>query len=392
MEKTTKNVKDLSISKLIIEIPLLSQTASINSLSEKEAKKDKTPKKSEKIPLKKGQWTLEEDKLLEYWVRENGPKKWEDCGRFIQGRKGKQCREHWNNCLNPELQKGHWSPEEDFLIMFFYEKCEGSWKNIIPLFSGRSENSIKNRFFSQLRKYALKNEDSENATQLISKKKLHELKNYLNEALTKAKIRMLKKTKMTQEQFIDFINKNKQKIKDKNPDLDLDNDESDLSTAFEVSSIEEESSKKSFIQKIRRIEDKDNKENNFPLKNEELSVDKEKDKELSENKGIDLDENKFNNFYQNLPYNNRNIMNGNYYNDKDNFVQNNETFKNIEYNNSEFSFDYFEVTKSNSLKGIFKDYRFNMNLGINNYEIDFFNHFDKNEFESVFNDKNLEED
>ena len=59
-------------------------------------------------------------------------------------------------CLNPELVKGEWTSEEDFLIMYFYEQCNGSWKKIIPLFNGRTENSIKNRFFSQLRKIATK--------------------------------------------------------------------------------------------------------------------------------------------------------------------------------------------------------------------------------------------
>ena len=106
--------------------------------------------------FKKGQWSIQEDKLLEQWIKENGPRKWNQCGKFIQGRSGKQCREHWNNCLNPELVKGEWTSEEDFLIMYFYEQCNGSWKKIIPLFNGRTENSIKNRFFSQLRKIARK--------------------------------------------------------------------------------------------------------------------------------------------------------------------------------------------------------------------------------------------
>ena len=102
----------------LIEISLLSDY----SRTIIKAKNEKH-KKIKKIELKKGQWSSQEDKLLNQWVKLNGPKNWEACGRFIHGRKGKQCREHWNNCLNPELKKGFWSPEEDFLIMFFYEKC-----------------------------------------------------------------------------------------------------------------------------------------------------------------------------------------------------------------------------------------------------------------------------
>jgi hypothetical protein len=74
----------------------------------------------------------------------------------MKGRSGKQCREHWNNSLNPDLIKGQWTSEEDLLIMIFYKKYGGSWKKIIPIFEKRTENSIKNRFFSQLRKLASK--------------------------------------------------------------------------------------------------------------------------------------------------------------------------------------------------------------------------------------------
>ena len=144
-----------------------------------------------KLNLKKGQWSIQEDNLLKEWIKKNGPRKWEQCGKFIQGRSGKQCREHWNNCLNPDLIKGEWTAEEDFLIMQFYEIYKGNWKKIIHLFNGRTDNSIKNRFFSQLRKIAAKNM-SISERKLCHKIKLEELKNHLNEAISKAKKRIFK--------------------------------------------------------------------------------------------------------------------------------------------------------------------------------------------------------
>ena len=198
---------------LFSSIPIQKNISSeIKPISKVPIKKNKKEKKPTKIPIRKGPWSPEEDKLLRKWVKQNGPKDWEACGRFIKGRKGKQCREHWNNCLNPKLIKGHWTTEEDFLIMFFYEKCKGSWKKIIPLFNGRIENSIKNRFYSQLRKYATRNTKERKI--ISSRIKLHELKKYLNEAITKAKYDLLKKTKMTQKQFDLFLLKNEQKLKD----------------------------------------------------------------------------------------------------------------------------------------------------------------------------------
>jgi len=189
LQKLVLSKQQNSFDKITIEISDISEN--INT----------TSKKSKKFPIKKGQWTPQEDKLLEHWVRVNGPKDWEDCGRFIQGRKGKQCREHWNNCLNPDLLKGNWTPEEDFLIMFFYQKCKGSWKKIIPLFNGRIENSIKNRFYSQLRKYATKNMCAKDRKRLSPKIKLNELKNYINEAIIEAKTDFLYKSKMSKEEF-----------------------------------------------------------------------------------------------------------------------------------------------------------------------------------------------
>jgi len=233
---------------------------------------NKKHQKQKRLPIKKGQWSSEEDKLLLEWVKKNGTKDWEACGRFVQGRKGKQCREHWNNCLSPGLVKGEWTEEEDFLIMFFYEKCNGSWKKIIPLFNGRIENDIKNRFYSQLRKHATKNMNPKERRRLCPKIKLNELKNYLNEALNEAKTYFLKKSKMNQEQFNLFIKKNEQKIKEIKDTIipeESENLESNLSTNYIGSSIEEDTTKKISDEKKPNIQEEPEKniEVILPLEN-----------------------------------------------------------------------------------------------------------------------------
>ena len=178
--------------------------------------------------LIKGQWSLEEDRLLEEWIKKVGPRKWEQCGQYIHGRSGKQCREHWSNCLNPDLIKGEWTYEEDFLIMQFYEKCNGSWKKIIPLFNGRTENSIKNRFFSQLRKIATKNMDKSDK-KFCAKIKLDELKNYLEEGLSIAKRDFLEVNPMSEEEIKEFLIQQELKIKQKTKE-EKEANESNLST------------------------------------------------------------------------------------------------------------------------------------------------------------------
>ena len=371
--------------------PIIELSQPLNHEQSKiEPKKTKKSKKSKKILVKKGQWSSQEDKLLEQWVKTNGPKNWEACGRFIQGRKGKQCREHWNNCLNPELKKGNWGPEEDFLIMFFYEKCKGSWKKIIPLFDGRIENSIKNRFYSQLRKHATKNMEAKDRKRMIAKIKLNELKKYLNEALTETRNVLLKKTQMTQEQFELFLQKNEQKIKENisSNDSDLESNESNeaeanLSTNLGGTFGEEDSVKNSFIHKRKRTEDDSNSKDtgiNKSLEWENLEIfpkEKENSEDLFEIKEIELDEDKSDNFY-------------NFTSSKDNGMICNEMPLNDLENNiniDELSFDNFELSKNNYLKNIFEEYD-----SKNKFEIDnFVNIFEKKNFEDAFNINFLKE-
>ena len=371
--------------------PIIELSQPLNHEQSKiEPKKTKKSKKSKKILVKKGQWSSQEDKLLEQWVKTNGPKNWEACGRFIQGRKGKQCREHWNNCLNPELKKGNWGPEEDFLIMFFYEKCKGSWKKIIPLFDGRIENSIKNRFYSQLRKHATKNMEAKDRKRMIAKIKLNELKKYLNEALTETRNVLLKKTQMTPEQFELFLQKNEQKIKESisSNDSDLESNEfneaeANLSTNLGGTFGEEDSAKSSFIHKRKRTEDDTNSKDNGinkSLEEENLEIfpkEKENSEGLFEIKEIELDEDKSDNFY-------------NFTSSKDNGMICNEMPLNDLENNiniDELSFDNFELSKNNYLKNIFEEYDSKKKFEIDN----FVNTFEKKNFEDAFNINFLKE-
>ena len=366
----------------IIEISLLSaQTRNIIN-----AKKQK-PRKNKKIDLKKGQWSYQEDKLLKQWVKLNGPKNWEACGRFIHGRKGKQCREHWNNCLNPELKKGCWSPEEDFLIMFFYEKCKGSWKKIVPLFQGRIENSIKNRFYSQLRKYATKNFERSERKKMKARIKLNVLLNYLGEALTEAKQDLLEKTNMTDEEFNQFLKENEQKLKE-NIFQDLEpyniEQEANLSTSLGGSSNEEDSNsnKISFIHKRKRsidfiTNDLDNifqKEQADPFINNENAFEFFGGKEKEVN--IELDEDKSDNLFKNIMSNNNGILNNN----------NNMPLNIIKNDMNELSIDSIESDINNSFTNSFKEKE--LIFGFDNCVINYEKFLVKNNLEHAFNINN----
>lgn len=105
--------------------------------------------------LVKGHWSEEEDELLKKWVNSQKILDFTKCNDIIKGRSGKQCKERWLNVLNPEIVKGNWSKEEDYLIFKLFSKYGGKWNNFTIFFNGsRSENMIKNRFYSSIRRFA----------------------------------------------------------------------------------------------------------------------------------------------------------------------------------------------------------------------------------------------
>lgn len=114
----------------------------------------------------KGPWNVEEDKKLIDWIKTNGASNWTSCSEFITGRSGKQCRERWLNALNPLLKKGSWEPEEDYIIFKLFKKLGSKWSIISNYISGRTENSIKNRFYSTLRRIAAESKTISKKSQL----------------------------------------------------------------------------------------------------------------------------------------------------------------------------------------------------------------------------------
>ena len=101
---------------------------------------------------RKGNWTEDEDKLLLEWVRVHGPNKWTECSRRILGRCGKQCRERWMNTLDPYVKRGNWQEYEQTIIFNQMKINWSSWALISKELPGRTENSIKNYFYSSIRR------------------------------------------------------------------------------------------------------------------------------------------------------------------------------------------------------------------------------------------------
>lgn len=110
--------------------------------------------KNQKLKHKRAKWTENEDELVKIWVNAHGPKEWVKCSKELCFTKtNKQIRERWLYILNPNLKKESWNILEDY-ILFKLFKIYGSKWYLFPYFiSGRTEISIKNRFYNIMRNY-----------------------------------------------------------------------------------------------------------------------------------------------------------------------------------------------------------------------------------------------
>ena len=54
--------------------------------------------------------------------------------------------------LNPQLKKDKWSKKENKQLFNLFYEIGCKWKEIAEYFKGRTDNSIKNQFFSLIRK------------------------------------------------------------------------------------------------------------------------------------------------------------------------------------------------------------------------------------------------
>ncbi|OHT09480.1 DNA-binding protein reb1 [Tritrichomonas foetus] len=97
-------------------------------------------------------FTQEEDKLLIKAVTEIGTSDWRLVSTRVPGRNPRQCRERWNNYVNPQLVAAPWTSADDELLKKKFLELGPKWHLISTFFAGRSTNSIKNRFVTLKRR------------------------------------------------------------------------------------------------------------------------------------------------------------------------------------------------------------------------------------------------
>ncbi|KAL3513181.1 hypothetical protein ACH5RR_025898 [Cinchona calisaya] len=107
----------------------------------------------DKIGVKKGPWTPEEDIILVSYIQEHGPGNW----RAVPANTGllrcsKSCRLRWTNYLRPGIKRGNFTEHEEKMIIHLQALLGNRWAAIASYLPQRTDNDIKNYWNTHLKK------------------------------------------------------------------------------------------------------------------------------------------------------------------------------------------------------------------------------------------------
>jgi hypothetical protein len=179
---------------------ITNQASKVISPDSKNATKEDILLKPTRI-IKKGKWSEEEDKSLIKYVNRFGVGNWNKIEKYFVGRTRKQLRQRYineiqikkiseysndnidNNInemsdrdeskekINPNKIQFTWDEMLDKVLLKEYFLSKKSWVKISKKIPGTSENSVKNRFYSLLRKKVNKTKKEYKYKNIIEPKK-----------------------------------------------------------------------------------------------------------------------------------------------------------------------------------------------------------------------------
>ncbi|OHS98690.1 hypothetical protein TRFO_34846 [Tritrichomonas foetus] len=122
--------------------------ASSSSSSTSKKKKDKDGAQQ------KNKFSADEDAILLASVRpgNDAANDWNEISKLLVNKTARQCKDRWNNYLNPCLTTEEWTIEEDEKLLEKYAESGPRWKMFTQIFKNRSINNIRNRCMRLIRR------------------------------------------------------------------------------------------------------------------------------------------------------------------------------------------------------------------------------------------------
>jgi len=111
----------------------------------------------DKLGVKRGPWTAEEDRKLISFILSNGHCCWRAVPKLAGLlRCGKSCRLRWTNYLRPDLKRGLLTDAEEQVVIDLHAKLGNRWSKIAAKLPGRTDNEIKNHWNTHIKKKLIK--------------------------------------------------------------------------------------------------------------------------------------------------------------------------------------------------------------------------------------------
>jgi len=140
---------------------------------------------SENQEIKRCVWSPKEDQALQEATKKYKGECWNLVAKYVQEISGsqkllksaKQCRERWNNQLNPNVELSPLTNTEVRKVFELHAKFGNSWSKISKRMQGRTDNTVKNYFLCRLRRLArnIKRRDVEQTSPENEEDLLHTL-------------------------------------------------------------------------------------------------------------------------------------------------------------------------------------------------------------------------
>jgi hypothetical protein len=94
---------------------------------------------------KRNRFTQDDDQQLLQLINQYGILNWNVIAEKMISKNARQCKERWDNYLNPNINNSGWTFEEDELLLKKYEEFGSKWVKIAKHFNNRTDTQCKNR-------------------------------------------------------------------------------------------------------------------------------------------------------------------------------------------------------------------------------------------------------